>query len=142
MFFVFKQKTAYEMRISDWSSDVCSSDLDLEGISLYDLGGGKGYLVISSQGNNSYAVYDRQGANAYRGSFAVVADGAAGIDGISETDGLDVSRGHLGPGFEHGAMVAQAVRHVPSGDTQTFNILVGSESSRENEVQTVYLSVV
>src|SRR3546814_7368203 len=32
MFFFFKQKTAYEMRISDWSSDVCSSDLD-------DLGG-------------------------------------------------------------------------------------------------------
>src|SRR3546814_1515652 len=27
MFFCFKQKTAYEMRISDWSSDVCSSDL-------------------------------------------------------------------------------------------------------------------
>src|SRR3546814_2193568 len=29
LFFVFKQKTAYEMRISDWSSDVCSSDLSL-----------------------------------------------------------------------------------------------------------------
>src|SRR3546814_4411072 len=28
-FFFFKQKTAYEMRISDWSSDVCSSDLKL-----------------------------------------------------------------------------------------------------------------
>src|SRR3546814_5379833 len=28
MLFLFKQKTAYEMRISDWSSDVCSSDLD------------------------------------------------------------------------------------------------------------------
>src|SRR3546814_14298837 len=28
LFFFFKQKTAYEMRISDWSSDVCSSDLD------------------------------------------------------------------------------------------------------------------
>src|SRR3546814_2545921 len=27
IFFLFKQKTAYEMRISDWSSDVCSSDL-------------------------------------------------------------------------------------------------------------------
>src|SRR3546814_4338079 len=27
VFFVFKQKTAYEMRISDWSSEVCSSDL-------------------------------------------------------------------------------------------------------------------
>src|SRR3546814_15739155 len=30
-FFFFKQKTAYEMRISDWSSDVCSSDLLLTG---------------------------------------------------------------------------------------------------------------
>src|SRR3546814_1352195 len=29
-FFFFKQKTAYEMRISDWSSDVCSSDLRLD----------------------------------------------------------------------------------------------------------------
>src|SRR3546814_17353328 len=30
LFFFFKQKTAYEMRISDWSSDVCSSDLEEE----------------------------------------------------------------------------------------------------------------
>src|SRR3546814_11953893 len=29
LFFFFKQKTAYELRISDWSSDVCSSDLSL-----------------------------------------------------------------------------------------------------------------
>src|SRR3546814_5754242 len=29
VFFLFKQKTAYEMRISDWSSDVCSSDLEV-----------------------------------------------------------------------------------------------------------------
>src|SRR3546814_5436622 len=40
VFFFFKQKTAYEMRISDWSSDVCSSDLikryalDAEGLVL------------------------------------------------------------------------------------------------------------
>src|SRR3546814_19663880 len=32
VFFFFKQKTAYEMRISDWSSDVCSSDLPDPGI--------------------------------------------------------------------------------------------------------------
>src|SRR3546814_13549902 len=31
-FFFFKQKTAYEMRISDWSSDVCSSDLEYAGL--------------------------------------------------------------------------------------------------------------
>src|SRR3546814_4422433 len=34
-FFFFKQKTAYEMRISDWSSDVCSSDLG-NGASILD----------------------------------------------------------------------------------------------------------
>src|SRR3546814_14609724 len=33
-FFFFKQKTAYEMRISDWSSDVCSSDLAIDNIGL------------------------------------------------------------------------------------------------------------
>src|SRR3546814_6652285 len=40
-FFFFKQKTAYEMRISDWSSDVCSSDLfeQLERLRLDTLGG-------------------------------------------------------------------------------------------------------
>src|SRR3546814_5392999 len=31
LIFFFKQKTSYEMRISDWSSDVCSSDLDTGG---------------------------------------------------------------------------------------------------------------
>src|SRR3546814_6036811 len=39
VFFFFKQKTAYEMRISDWSSDVCSSDLAadaLEGLVLFE----------------------------------------------------------------------------------------------------------
>src|SRR3546814_6873452 len=32
IFFFFKQKTAYEMRISDWSSDVCSSDLRVDDV--------------------------------------------------------------------------------------------------------------
>src|SRR3546814_4403099 len=34
MFFFFKQRTAYEMRISDWSSDVCSSDLKVTGVTV------------------------------------------------------------------------------------------------------------
>src|SRR3546814_21099722 len=37
MFFFFKQKTAYEMRISDWSSDVCSSDLVTATVDVPDL---------------------------------------------------------------------------------------------------------
>src|SRR3546814_17224789 len=50
-FFFFKQKTAYEMRISDWSSDVCSSDLfmalttaRLDGAECLDLGLASHYL--------------------------------------------------------------------------------------------------
>src|SRR3546814_4968905 len=46
VFFFFKQKTAYEMRISDWSSDVCSSDLhdgiDIAGDILAEVGNGFG----------------------------------------------------------------------------------------------------
>src|SRR3546814_4092916 len=37
VFFFFKQKTAYEMRISDWSSDVCSSDLLLADSSVTEV---------------------------------------------------------------------------------------------------------
>src|SRR3546814_6594573 len=37
VFFVFKQNTAYEMRMSDWSSDVCSSDLAQAEFSLVDV---------------------------------------------------------------------------------------------------------
>src|SRR3546814_3881429 len=55
-FFFFKQKTAYEMRISDWSSDVCSSDLRsprilptaTHGISepIHQIGIGRGCLLF------------------------------------------------------------------------------------------------
>jgi 3-phytase len=95
---------------------------DLEGVGIYDLGGGRGYIIVSSQGNDSYAVYDRQ-TNKYLGSFAVIADAAKGIDGISETDGLDVSSGNLGPGFEHGALVAQDGRNIMPPDTQNFKMV-------------------
>src|SRR3546814_10580940 len=37
-FFFFKQKTAYEMRISDWSSDVCSSDLQISSAKISTYG--------------------------------------------------------------------------------------------------------
>lgn len=96
---------------------------DLEGVGLYRQAGGKGYLVVSSQGNNSYAVYRREGENAYVGSFAVTADGARGIDGISETDGLDVTSASLGAGLEAGAFVAQDGRNVFPPERQNFKLV-------------------
>src|SRR3546814_3656604 len=44
-FFFFKQKTAYEMRISDWSSDVCSSDLVEVGIGVEPLDEGPALMA-------------------------------------------------------------------------------------------------
>lgn len=93
---------------------------DYEGLGIYDLGDGRGYIVVSSQGNDTYAVYRREGKQEYLGSFAVVADPLRGIDGISETDGLEVTSRNLGPGFEHGAMIAQDGRNVMPVENQNY----------------------
>src|SRR3546814_7320029 len=45
-FFFFKQKTAYEMRISDWSSDVCSSDLLRQQLLSGDISRGSGAAQV------------------------------------------------------------------------------------------------
>jgi 3-phytase len=96
---------------------------DLEGIGLYDLGDGRGYLVVSSQGNNTYAVFRREGANEYVGSFAVLADPARGIDGISETDGLEVLSANLGGDFASGIFVAQDGRNISPPEYQNFKLV-------------------
>ncbi|GAB3315473.1 phytase [Luteimonas notoginsengisoli] len=93
---------------------------DLEGVGIYHLGDGRGYVVVSSQGNDTYAVYRLEGGQEYLGSFAVVADPVRGIDGISETDGLEVTSRNLGPGFEHGAMIAQDGRNVMPVENQNY----------------------
>lgn len=80
--------------------------MDIEGLTLYRAKGGAGYLIASSQGNNSYAVYDRKGDNNYIGSFRII-DGTDGIDGTSETDGIDVINLDLGQSFPHGFFIAQ-----------------------------------
>src|SRR3546814_5486246 len=61
IFFFFKQKTAYEMRISDWSSDVCSSDLIGR---AGNMGVGRiaqrraGHFALGRFGNQVYAAAD------------------------------------------------------------------------------------
>src|SRR3546814_8955390 len=57
VFFFCKQKTAYEMRISDWSSDVCSSDLDRL-LHFYRNGFGYAALMNQSPQTIGYALAD------------------------------------------------------------------------------------
>lgn len=59
---------------------------DVEGVTLWEGHDGAGYLVVSSQGDHAFAVYDRIAPHAYRGKFHV-APGAR-VDGTEETDGL------------------------------------------------------
>lgn len=78
---------------------------DVEGITIAKTGPGRGFLIVSSQGNNTYALYRREGNNEYVRSFRI-GDGK-GIDGTSETDGLDVTTVGLGWKFRHGMLVVQ-----------------------------------
>ena len=78
---------------------------DVEGLAIYDSGNGEGYLIASSQGNYSYAVFERRGNNRYLGSFRI-ADSEQ-IDGVEETDGLDVTSAPLGPEYPSGMLIVQ-----------------------------------
>jgi myo-inositol-hexaphosphate 3-phosphohydrolase len=80
-------------------------EADVEGLTIYYGADGKGYLFASSQGDNTYAIYDRQGSNSYLGSFAMV--GSNGIDGVEESDGADIINVPLGDKFPQGMLVVQ-----------------------------------
>src|SRR3546814_5029099 len=58
-FFFFKQKTAYEMRISDWSSDVCSSDLHGPGLGAHPAGDTTGVRARAPEGVEAVGPLDR-----------------------------------------------------------------------------------
>ena len=70
---------------------------DAEGVAIYPTGDDSGYVILSSQGDDTFAVYDRGPENAYIGSFRVGA--AADVDQVSGTDGVDVTNAALGPDF-------------------------------------------
>ncbi len=82
-----------------------SDDLndDIEGLTIYYCNDGTGYLIASCQGNATFAVFKREGENDYVASFRIV-DGN-GIDGVSNTDGIDVTNFDLGPAFPKGLFV-------------------------------------
>ena len=72
----------------------------------------------------AYEWFGESCSSKLHGQFsAVIADPATGIDGISETDGLDVSSANLGPGFEQGAMIAQDGRNMLPVQNQNFKFV-------------------
>jgi 3-phytase len=76
---------------------------DIEGLTLYQKGQGKGYLLCSIQGANRYGVLDRE-SHELLGVFNIVDNN--GIDGAQETDGIDVSSIPV-PGYPDGFFVVQ-----------------------------------
>ena len=85
---------------------------DLEGLEIWASPDGKGFLVLSNQGADNYAVYRREAPHAFVGKFHVVANEKLGIDGASETDGLDVVSAPLGPDYPAGLLVVQDGRNL------------------------------
>ncbi|MGK5011782.1 phytase [Janthinobacterium sp. MDB2-8] len=92
---------------------------DVEGMAIYRKPGAKpdtGYLIVSSQGDSSYVVLDAQAPYKVRGRFKVGFNLPAGIDGTSETDGLDVTSANLGGAYAQGMLVIQdGYKRLPDG---------------------------
>src|SRR3546814_1817396 len=99
LFFFFKQKTAYEMRISDWSSDVCSSDLQNHGNYIVQLGN-----VVRWMGEQAEAL----GVDLFPGFAAaeILYTDSGAVKGVATGD-MGVARDgthteHYQPGMEIG----------------------------------------
>ncbi|OEC34593.1 3-phytase [Pseudomonas cuatrocienegasensis] len=95
---------------------------DIEGLAIYQ-GATRDYLVISSQGNDSYVVLDAAAPYAVRGAFRIGLNAQLGIDGASETDGLDVTSANLGGIWSAGMLVVQDGRKRMPEDRQNYKYL-------------------
>ena len=100
---------------------------DVEGLTIYYGEDGNGYLLASSQGDSSFAVYDRAGSNSYLGNFVVGENN--GVDGVEESDGADIINVALGDKFPKGLLVvhdgsneeATIFQDPEDGEIQNFN---------------------
>lgn len=102
---------------------------DVEGMGIYH-GERADYLVVSSQGDNSYLVMDAKAPYKVRGSFRVGFNLAAGIDGTSETDGLEVSSANFGGPYSKGMLVIQdGYKRLPDGP-QNFKYVAWEDVAR------------
>ncbi|MFD4629060.1 phytase [Streptomyces sp. NPDC058284] len=96
---------------------------DVEGLTLVNEADGDGYLLASSQGDNTFAAYDRELSdhNEYEGGFRVTPAGGA-LDGSEECDGAAALNEPLGPKYPHGLLVVQDGHDAPGeGDRPSTN---------------------
>lgn len=89
---------------------------DAEGAALLPRGETGGWLVVSSQGDNAYAAFDLE-SHEFVTRFRIV-DGA--VDGVTHTDGLDISTANLGPDFPAGILVVQDDENETGGQNFKF----------------------
>ncbi|WP_420934611.1 phytase [Alteromonas sp. A081] len=99
---------------------------DIEGMDMYHIDDLR-YLVASSQGNDSYAVYAIDDDFRWLGSFRIAPNFNKGIDGASETDGLAISSVNLGKAFPYGLLVVQDGRNVMPSNKQNFKLVSGAK---------------
>lgn len=78
-------------------------EADVEGLAIYYGPGEEGYLLVSSQGDNTFAIFKRSGNNEYLGSFGVGSNGE--IDSAEESDGAHIVNVSLGERFPNGLLV-------------------------------------
>lgn len=103
---------------------------DVEGMAVYYAKDGKRYVLVSSQGDNSYVLFNAQPPYQVMGRFRIGFNLAKNLDGASETDGLDISSKNLGPGFEQGMLVVQdGYKRLPDGP-QNFKYLSWQEIAK------------
>jgi len=99
---------------------------DVEGMTIYHQGEA-GYLVVSSQGNNSFAVYDKLPPFDYRGSFVISAASESSLDGAQDTDGLAVSSQLRTAEFPQGLLVVQDGFNTEPQAAQNFKYVSWQE---------------
>lgn len=92
---------------------------DIEGLTLYQTEK-ENLLLASSQGNNSYAVFDLNNDGKFLHSFAIIGDDSKSVDGTSDTDGIHATSFNLGDAYPNGLFIAQDWYNL-SADYQPLN---------------------
>jgi hypothetical protein len=71
---------------------------------------------VSSQGSDTFVIYRREGDNDYIDTFRVVSNEVLGIDGCTQTDGIDITNVNLGSAFPNGLFIAHDHDNTGIGD--------------------------